>query len=339
MRIIQDRLYYRFELTYCLWDTLGTCLIEIMVLGPKPKQPTNPVVVMTQRKSDPLAPGIVNAVEQICSLVRAEFLEQLNIDPNHATWIQHWEAGSHGKSEWSRMEFEGRKRPIGVLAKARAWGKRVFAAMKAEVVKDLPVHPDYDGPMWRESAPVMFDWDALPERTYWVTQRKVVTMNELQLEHFGFDRGDCHRMATGTCSLDPGAQPDEHIGRNGYGYCRRLAVLAQVWDLVRTYFGGDIPLKSREREALTAPEVIQYVCSHWDSRFGQLSDDLESEISQAVWCFGASDRGHAIVASVVDDKLSFNDGRHRSCVACRLEIPIAAFITTEREPATVGNKA
>lgn len=171
----------------------------------------------------------------------------------------------------------------------------------------------------------MFDSTGLLPDTYWVTERKVVDLRTVVLEDFEFTTGDCFQMATGRCSLEDDARPNKDSGRNGFLWCRNLAIYAHAWELLCRYYGGDIPEGTTEPQ----PEAVQYVAANWTSPYGPVGDEPSVTVQRALDLYGAVDPPEAIAGNMDEGQLGFSDGRHRSCVACRLKIPVAVMLSTE----------
>lgn len=90
MKVVASWPVYRFELPYLYHGRfLGRCLLEIYGTGVNPKNPSTPVVVITQRTHDP--GSITNNMELICTLIHRDFLVPLDIGDGDITWVQHYE--------------------------------------------------------------------------------------------------------------------------------------------------------------------------------------------------------------------------------------------------------
>jgi hypothetical protein len=140
-----------------------------------------------------------------------------------------------------------------------------------------------------------------------------------------FRRDECHRAATGCCSLDPQAVQQPADGRARWDHCRRLAVLAHVWRMLRQHFDGHIPTDNQA--ACTRPAVIASLQDHWQCPYGR-PEHWDRDTKQAISLYeGIHEiaRDEPVVVSFDRwGNADVTDGRHRCCMALQLGLQLIA---------------
>ena len=289
MQIRLHQPVYRFPFVYeGIGHFLGICDVEIITEGVE-----KPTVVLRDLIENE-GPSVDVKIELICSKIANDILPGINVESQEVRWMLCYDSDEDG--QWMEISFHGNEEA-------------------------------FTNPRMTEALKVEFDWDSMLHREPLVerTRRKIVTPGVISPEAHHFTADECHRVKTGICSLDKNATPDESPGESGYNFCRDLALLAEVWDVIRDYFGGEV-LKTVDKQDIDF-ELVSYVKSKLLPKYG-ISQELERDILESIRIFGATTNRDPIIGAEEDGILYLSDGRHRTCVACKLEIPVYALISS-----------
>jgi hypothetical protein len=259
------------------------------------------IVVVMRDHPEAQTTSITNNVHNVATEIHLRFLRYLyNTRNRRIRWIEHYPKSRNQPETWDEVTFDS--------------------------------GPPYSGPHWRSVKPVHFDWDSAVSPNYSEHEYvQVVAQEHIAEDTFWFDKGECHRISTGCCSLDPSAKPDDGTGENGYSYCRGLAKYALLWHHMLDYFKehGGIP-KTWDRDEV--PEGLLEHVKKFTSDFGEL-DEVERDVNRAWELYSPNSNRPLKGSSDMDGKIYFSDGRHRICIHNRLNLPLYARITV-REPRT-----
>lgn len=292
---------YRFDFfykkTYELGKDLCKCVVEIYAEGLE-----NPTVVLSGCTTD------FDNFAYACSQIRNLYLIPLGIDPGCVRWLLQGILPG-GNSSWDEIILSKYNRRRGRYPDARL----------------------------QTTEPFVFDWSVLRDKTAERTHRLLLTSDLVHPETFQFDKYECYKMAMGVCSLNRDAKLDDGRDENSYNHCRGLAHWAQIWDLTREYFGGDIPWGKRLIDPVFRdPQLIDYVESRISVaplEYGATGDIPQLMIA-AIGLFGALRGGGVYGSQRIGEQIRLGDGHHRACVCKRLGIPLAAFVAVEENPIT-----
>ncbi len=280
--------YYRFSWPYLGIDrSMGHCDVEAF-LDAKPR----PVIIVRDAPSN-RSTSLPHTFEEICTGLSKAFFEAWELDPQHV----HWFLGQDldGEIEWYEVTLQFQ-------------------------------HGAYANPDWEPIEEPQIVRPVAEQVPYWRKTRQILTPQDFDPENFSFAPGECHKVATGHCSLSLDAIPDLNYGEEaGYPYCRGLAVYAHAWILARDYFGDDFPEECPEDVAW-----YESLIQRWNWPYGAVLEPRDAWFGISI--FAATNR-HRLSGSRHEDGLvMLNDGRHRACVASRLGIPVAAVVADETTP-------
>ena len=282
---------YQFEWPYFGYDANILGRCHVTIYL---KGVNRPTVVFTQNRTNH-GTSITNFSETLATQIYRVFLQRLGLSPDAPLWIEHYD-WTPDNQRWQHVIFTRYTQNSG-----------------------------YEDPKWENTDPVTFDPSQLITDTYTAYQIETVSETLIPLDSLFLGKGECYQVRTGVCSLSVAAQPDDNSGEDGYQYCRSLARMAHIWEIAQHVVQED----SLE-EAMTTDNVVNKVESLWSENFG--IRPTRGEINSSIWGFGAGNFAHAIVGHKYDDgTVTLSDGRHRVCVAHHLEIPVRAFIETERK--------
>lgn len=276
--------HYRFSWPYLGNDrSMGHCDVEVFADG----QP-RPIIVLRDAPSN-RSTSLTNAFEWVCTSLYRAFFDKWNLDPQRVQWL-HWQE-LDGEIEWYEVTLEFQ-------------------------------YGAYTNPDWKPiEEPQIVRATAEPS-SYWRETRQILSPQDFDPENFTFAPGECHKVATGQCSLSTEAIPDRNYGEEGYVYCRGLAAYAHAWTVARDYFGDDIPEECPQDLAWH-----EFLIQRWNSPYGGVPEP--DDAWRGISLFSAVNM-HGLSGSRNENGLVLlNDGCHRACVASRLGIPVATVVADE----------
>jgi hypothetical protein len=228
------------------------------------------------------------------------FLVRLGIQPDEPAWFQHYD--DENEQSWDEVRF-----------------------------RDYTTNGYVDAD-FIPAQPVEFDRARLLRDTYYTDEIQWISDDKVPLKSLMFSPGECHEALTGTCFLSDLAQPDDDTGESGYGYCRRIAQSARAWSVVQ-----HVVPESELAASVDSSTVHEQVVAEWPEDGDPAPS--QSEVANSILWFRAVNFTYAIRGSLgADGVIGLGDGRHRTCVARHLGIPVRAYVTVER-PTTKMNGA
>jgi hypothetical protein len=298
---------HSFDLPFVQQLLVGWCRVQIYAAGVLSE--SAPLTVVLSDVPGYEGPSVTNNVELICAWVSLCYLEPLRLGGQPVRWLQCNARPRAPGVEWQEVRFRGKRER-------------------------------FCDPQWLPAEPVRFEWDAALGDTCWAHEVRLVDGRDVPPDELQFHPGQCHRVLTGTCSLE-GGQPRVGVDRSDYGYCRDLALLAEVWQLILDYPGRDRSAAELDARALTQDRgLTAHIRASWRARFGSLPEDdgfLPIVIGEALACYGP--RPREPISLQGDIPLHVRSGAHRVCIARRLGIPFCAEVSMPRPRARMTSSS
>ena len=282
---------HRFDLPFAVNGAVGSCRVEIFdreVLAPQ-----SPLTVLISNTPGQGGPSATTYIELVCALIWQVYIVPLGLASKQVRWVQRWPT-SRDRDDWREVCF-----------------------------RDRPGR--FRDPRWIPTEPLQLDWGRLLEDTCWVEDIRLVAPTDIADEDIWFTPDDCHREFTGICSLDDPVPSGLGRGQSAWRHCRQLARMAEVWRLIAEYVGPERSMAELDTRALEVDrELFEYIEQKWHSDFGCVPEILPAAIHVAVTAFGPRQSEPVAISGAVPYELT--NGRHRACVARRLNIPLCATI-------------